>query len=143
MKTVSIDFPESVFSALRKKPDEFVQEMRIAAAIKWYELGEISQGNAAEIAGLNRSEFIDALSRYKVSPIKYNADKLAEEVDSDSTAPSRQTKLSLQQIAALPIEERHKLLVPFIAATAEDFLNDPELTEFSVLDGEDWETVND
>jgi hypothetical protein len=48
-------------------------------------------------------------------------------------------RLSLQEIARLPIAERHKILEPFMAATAEDFLTDPELTEFSVLDGEDWE----
>ncbi|WP_449417321.1 hypothetical protein [Phormidium nigroviride] len=47
--------------------------------------------------------------------------------------------LSLQEIARLPVTERHQILAPFIAATAEDFLTDPELTEFSVLDGEDWE----
>jgi hypothetical protein len=40
--------------------------MRIAAAVKWYELGQISQGKAAEIADCSRSEFIDALSRYRV-----------------------------------------------------------------------------
>ncbi|OCQ89761.1 hypothetical protein BCD64_17565 [Nostoc sp. MBR 210] len=50
-----------------------------------------------------------------------------------------QKRLSLQEIARLPIAERHKILEPFIAATAEDFLTDTELTEFSVLDGEDWE----
>jgi hypothetical protein len=54
-----------------------------------------------------------------------------------------QKQLSLKEIASLSLEERHKILKPFIAATAEDFLNDPELTEFSVLDGEDWETEND
>ena len=48
-------------------------------------------------------------------------------------------RLSLQEIARLPVKERHQILAPFIAATAEDFLTDPELTEFSVLDGEDWE----
>jgi hypothetical protein len=46
-------------------------------------------------------------------------------------------KLSLRQIASLPIAERHKILAPFIEATAEDFRTDPSLTEFSVLDGED------
>ncbi|MBG1271542.1 hypothetical protein F8S12_36840 [Nostoc sp. WHI] len=55
----------------------------------------------------------------------------------------QQKRLSLREIARLPIAERHKILEPFIAATAEDFFNDPELTEFSVLDGEDWETEND
>ena len=80
MKTISIQLPETIFSALRKAPDEFVQEMRIAAAIKWYEIGEISQSKAAEIAGLTRSEFINALSRYQVDFIQYTAEELAEEM---------------------------------------------------------------
>ena len=54
--------------------------MRVAAAVKWYEFGRFSQGRAAEIAGLSRSGFIDALSRYKVSPFQYTAEELAEEL---------------------------------------------------------------
>lgn len=80
MKTVSIQLPETVFSALRKNPEEFVNEMRIAAALKWYELGEISQGKASEIAALTRSEFINALSRYRVDFLQYNAQELAAEI---------------------------------------------------------------
>ncbi|MBE9258093.1 MULTISPECIES: UPF0175 family protein [Aphanizomenonaceae] len=82
MTTISIELPESVFSSLGKKPDELAIEMKIAAAVKWYELGEISQGKAAEIAGLNRIEFMDVLIRYKVSPFQYTADELAEEIAS-------------------------------------------------------------
>ena len=80
MKNLSIQLPETVFSSLRKSPDEFVQEMRIAAAVKWYELGEISQNKAADIAGITRSEFIKALSRYKVDFMQYTAQELAEEM---------------------------------------------------------------
>lgn len=80
MTHITIDLPETVFSALRKTPDEFAQEMRIAAAIKWYELGQISQGKAAEIAGLNRAEFINALFRYRVSPFQYTEAELAREL---------------------------------------------------------------
>ncbi|BAY44284.1 hypothetical protein SAMD00079811_18800 [Scytonema sp. HK-05] len=54
--------------------------MRIAAAVKWYELGEISQGKAAEIAGLTRAEFINALSRYQVDFMQYTTEELAEEI---------------------------------------------------------------
>ena len=82
MNTVTIELPESVFSALRKEPREFAKEMRIAAAVKWYELGEISQGKAAAIAGLNRAEFINILARYQVSPFQYSPEELAAEIDS-------------------------------------------------------------
>ncbi|MFN6517401.1 MAG: UPF0175 family protein [Nostoc sp. CreGUA01] len=80
MRTVPIQLPETVFSALRKNPEEFIQEMRIAAAIKWYELGDISQAKAAEIAGLTRTEFINALSRYQVDFMQYTTQELAEEL---------------------------------------------------------------
>ena len=84
MQTVSINLPETAFAALRKAPDEFVREMRIAAAVKWYELGELSQGKAAEIAGLTRAEFIAALARFKVSPLQYTAEELIEELAGES-----------------------------------------------------------
>ncbi len=50
MTELTVQLPESVFAALRKEPGEFASEMRIAAAVKWYELGMISQEKAAEIA---------------------------------------------------------------------------------------------
>lgn len=80
MTTVSLQLPESVFSALRRDPDDFVSEMRAAAAVKWYELGQVSQGKAAEIAGLSRAGFMAALSRFQVSPLQYTADELEAEL---------------------------------------------------------------
>ena len=53
------------------EPFELTEEMRVAAAEKWYELGKISQEKAAEIAGLNREEFMLTLSRLQVSPFQY------------------------------------------------------------------------
>lgn len=49
---------------------------------------------------------------------------------------------SLQEIAQLPLHERHQVLEKYIAETAEDFANDPALTEFSEVDIDDW-GVND
>lgn len=80
MTSVSIDLPSSVFSALRKAPVEFAQEMRLAAAIKWFEIGEISQSKAAEIAGVSRAELLQAFARYKVDFMQYQAEELAEEL---------------------------------------------------------------
>lgn len=52
------------------------------------------------------------------------------------------TKPSLQQLARLPLSQRHQALEPFIAETAEDFRDDPELTEFAALDNEDRELLD-
>jgi len=80
MVQVSIELPRDVFSALRQDPAGFVREMRVAAAVKWYENSVISQSKAAEIAGLSRAEFISALNQFKVSPFQYNADEIVAEV---------------------------------------------------------------
>ena len=80
MTQLQFEMPESALATMHQSPREFAQEMRIAAAVKWYELGRFSQGRAAEVAGLTRAGFIDALSRYKVSPFQYTAEGLAEEL---------------------------------------------------------------
>ena len=77
---LQIDMPETAFSAIRKSPSEFVAEMRLAAAVKWYEMGIISQEKAAEVAGVSRSEFIFSLARFEVSPFQYTADEIEKEL---------------------------------------------------------------
>jgi predicted HTH domain antitoxin len=75
-----IELPEEVFSILRSSPDAFARELRLAAAAKWYEIGRISQSKAAELAGLSRQEFLEALSRFAVSPFQVTPEELADEL---------------------------------------------------------------
>ena len=79
--TLTIDMPETALSAIRKSPSEFAAEMRLAAAVKWYELGMVSQEKAAEIAGLTRADFILALGRFYVSPFQSTAEEIKEDLD--------------------------------------------------------------
>jgi predicted HTH domain antitoxin len=60
--------------------------MRLAAAIFWYSRGEISQGKGAEIAGLSRRQFIEALGRAEVDAIQISEHELKEEVARDLQA---------------------------------------------------------
>lgn len=79
MVQMTIEVSEDVLAGLRKDPAGFAQELRLAAAVKWYEMRLVSQGRAAEIAGLSRREFLDALARFGVSPFQYDADVITRE----------------------------------------------------------------
>lgn len=80
---ITIYLPEGAFSALRQSNQEFAIEFRLAAAVKQYELGKLSQSKAAELAGLSRAEFISALDRFGVSPFQVAPDELARELGSE------------------------------------------------------------
>lgn len=80
MPTVSLDLPDEVFSALRRSPNEFAREMRLAAAIHWYSRGEMSQERAAQLAGLDRTDFLLALAREQVDAFVVDPDDLRREI---------------------------------------------------------------
>jgi len=80
---ITIDLPRDAFSALRQDPETFVREMRLAAAIQWYDQQRISQAQAAEIAGVSRAEFLGALDQCGVSPLQYSAGEVIQEVSGE------------------------------------------------------------
>jgi predicted HTH domain antitoxin len=81
MTTITLQLPTEVFSALRRSPEEFASEMRLAAAIYWYLRGELSQGKAAEVAGMARVAFIDELARRKADAFVVDMGDLKKELE--------------------------------------------------------------
>ena len=79
MVQIAFEVQEGVLASLHRDPGEFTRELRLAAAVKWYEQGQVSQGRAAEIAGVSRAEFIAALGRFGVTPFQVTADELVDE----------------------------------------------------------------
>lgn len=77
---LEIDVPENAFSSLRQGPAQFATELTLAACIKWYELGRISQAKASEISGLSRAAFIDALREYRVPAVQVDPTELEQEL---------------------------------------------------------------
>jgi len=58
-----MEVPEKIFAVMRFDPNQFANEMKLAAAAVWYEQGKVSQEMAARIAGLSRTDFLLALAR--------------------------------------------------------------------------------
>jgi predicted HTH domain antitoxin len=79
MTTVTIALPEELLAALHRSPDEIEVEVRLAAAVEWYRRGLISQGRGAEIAGLARADFIDALAERRVDVAQLDPSELPRE----------------------------------------------------------------
>ena len=69
-RQITIDIPEKILLAEKTDEVSFARELRILAAVKLYELGRLSSGRAAELAGMSRVEFLLALGRYKVFPFQ-------------------------------------------------------------------------
>ncbi len=69
-RQIVISVPEKVLLAEKADEETFARELPILAAVKLYELGRLSSGRAAELAGMSRVEFLLALGRYKVFPFE-------------------------------------------------------------------------
>jgi len=69
-RQIVIDIPEKILLAEKTDERAFSHELRMLAAVKLYELGRLSSGRAAELAGVPRAEFLLNLERYKVFPLE-------------------------------------------------------------------------
>ena len=79
--TVTVDLPDSAIRALdAKTSDAAVANLRLAAAMKLYELGRLSTGAAADLAGLGRVEFMDRLAEFGVNAFQESPEDLAHEL---------------------------------------------------------------
>ena len=69
-RQIVINVPESMLQAENTNADTLARELCMLAATKLYELGRLSSGRAAELAGMSRIEFLINLERYKVFPLE-------------------------------------------------------------------------
>ena len=76
MKYITVAIPEKVLLVEKMDETAFAEQMRMLTAIKLFELGRLSSGRAAELAGVPRIEFLLSLGKHKVFPLEAELSEL-------------------------------------------------------------------
>lgn len=64
---ISIDLPENVLLATGQSKEEFVREAKFLLALKLFELGRLSSGQAAKLCDMQRIDFLLLLGKMGIA----------------------------------------------------------------------------
>lgn len=79
MSKITLSIPDEALMALKVNPEQLGAELRLAAAIKLYELGRLSSGAAAKLAGVPRVVFLSKLADYGVETFRLTEEQFKHE----------------------------------------------------------------
>lgn len=86
MKQLTVEFPDEMGGAVQLSDEQLASHIKLMAALKMFEVGELSSGKASELAGVSRVEFIEACGRYGVSLYNAPPQELESELKADLAA---------------------------------------------------------
>jgi len=78
--SLTITYPDDLLLSLKEEPAEFERNAKLLLAVKLYEIGKISSGMAARLAGMSRVEFLYELNRFGIPIINTPPSELAQDV---------------------------------------------------------------
>ncbi|MEW6378516.1 MAG: UPF0175 family protein [bacterium] len=84
MKTeeVKFDISEDILASLKSGIEDFKREIRSIAAIAYYKEKKLSLGKAAQLAGMNRLDFMDLLAEKRITVFDLDESAAKAEVES-------------------------------------------------------------
>ena len=86
MKQITLEYPDGLELAVQTTREELNAQIRLMAALKMFELGKLSSGKAAALAGMSRAAFLEQCALYRISAFNYFPEELANELEMDLNA---------------------------------------------------------
>jgi len=85
MRTIEIKYPETIPAILNLSPETFEQEAKFALAVKLYEMGRLTSGQAARLVGVSRVTFLLDCRQYGAASVEWDQTEIdAEFADMDT-----------------------------------------------------------
>lgn len=79
MNALQIEYPEAWPAAVGFSAERFEDEARMALAMKLYEMGRLTSGQAAQLAGVSRAVFLLTCPQWNVPTIAWDAAEISAE----------------------------------------------------------------
>ena len=86
MSQITFEYLEGLETAVGTTAEELSAQIRLIAALKMFELGKLSSGKAAQLAGMSRVAFLEQCGRYHVSVLNYGPEEMETELRADLEA---------------------------------------------------------
>ena len=80
MSNVTLSIPDEILLALKTTPDDLASRIRFAASVKLYEMGQLSSGSAAQLAGVPKPYFLSRLAEYGVNTFDLTDEELTHDL---------------------------------------------------------------
>jgi predicted HTH domain antitoxin len=81
MEKIVLEIPDEVLISLKETSTELSRDIRMLAAVKFYQMGKLSSGRAAQLAGIPRVSFLQSLARYGVPIFELTTEELRQDFE--------------------------------------------------------------
>ena len=81
MRVMNISYPETLPLLMNLSSGAFEDEAKMTLAVKFFEMGKLTSGQAAELAGVDRVQFLLQCPRYGVPSVIWDQEEIQAEFE--------------------------------------------------------------